>query len=196
MTMGYGTIWILDSLVSVIADHTHLAEYDLTGDGLVDLNDRDAWLSEAGAINIGPGRAYLVGDANLDGLVDGQDFITWNVHKFLSGQLWSGGDFNADGVTDGQDFIEWNNNKFLASDQGLRSPIGTQELELHSKFRLRAQNVSAALRINAVNSNSGERDNHLDWQMQHVFETFATDCAMRAERNVTQSVLRDPGRLS
>ncbi len=105
----------IDSLVAKIVDATDDPLFDLTGDGLVNVADRDAWLSEAGAINLGPGRVYLIGDANLDSVVDGQDFIVWNVHKFLANQHWSGGDFTADGVTDGQDFIAWNNNKFMSS---------------------------------------------------------------------------------
>ena len=58
---------------------------------------------------------YLVADFNLDGVVDGQDFIQWNSNKFSSTGKWSMGDANADGVTDGQDFIEWNSNKFTSS---------------------------------------------------------------------------------
>ena len=41
----------------------------------MDVVDRDLWLAEAGAFNLGPGKIYLLGDANLDGVVDGQDFI-------------------------------------------------------------------------------------------------------------------------
>lgn len=56
----------------------------------------------------------LPGDANLDGVVDGQDFIVWNAHKFTSANDWTSGDFNADGVVDGQDFIIWNTFKFMS----------------------------------------------------------------------------------
>ncbi len=59
---------------------------------------------------------YLLGDANLDGTVDGQDFIDWNSNKFTSIAAWTAGDFNVDGVVDGQDFIIWNNNKFTSAD--------------------------------------------------------------------------------
>lgn len=62
------------------------------------------------------GGPYLPGDANLDGTVDGQDFIEWNMNKFMSVASWCSGDFNADGMVDGQDFIEWNMNKFMSSD--------------------------------------------------------------------------------
>jgi hypothetical protein len=56
--------------------------------------------------------AALPGDANGDGVVDGQDFIVWNTHKFQSGTDWLSGDFNGDGITDGSDFIIWNDYKF------------------------------------------------------------------------------------
>jgi hypothetical protein len=62
------------------------------------------------------GSPYKLGDANIDGVVDGQDFIAWNGSKFSGNLLWSAGDFNADGVVDGQDFILWNENKFTSSD--------------------------------------------------------------------------------
>ena len=71
---------------------------------------------QAGAVNLTSGNSYLVGDANLDGIVDGLDFIAWNENKFTSTAAWCSGDFTADGVVDGLDFIEWNNNKFTSSD--------------------------------------------------------------------------------
>ena len=45
---------------------------------LVDLADRDQWLAAAGARNLPSGNAYSLGDSNLDGTVDGQDFVLWN----------------------------------------------------------------------------------------------------------------------
>lgn len=105
----------VDALVGVIAAATHHPTYDLTQDGLVNPLDLTRWLSDAGAVNLGAGRAYLVGDANLDGVVDGSDFGIWNAHKFQAGAGWCGGDFSADGLTDGSDFGLWNANKFTAS---------------------------------------------------------------------------------
>jgi hypothetical protein len=81
----------------------------------VDLADRDAWLAEAGAVNLPSANPYLLGDANLDGVVDGLDFGIWNAHKFTAVTAWSAGDFNATGTVDGQDFDIWNNNKFTGS---------------------------------------------------------------------------------
>ncbi len=106
----------LDQLIMAVAAGSNDTQYDLTGDGAVDLADRDAWLSQAGAENLSSGNAYLVGDANLDGFVDGTDFIQWNASKFTSTGKWSMGDFDGDGFTDGSDFILWNGNKFTGSD--------------------------------------------------------------------------------
>ncbi len=60
--------------------------------------------------------AALLGDANGDRVVDGQDFLVWNTHKFMSGTSWTQGDFNSDGITDGQDFLLWNTFKFTSYD--------------------------------------------------------------------------------
>ena len=87
----------------------------MTGDGFVNLDDRDAWLTLAGEHHTTSGLGYLIGDANLDTIVDGLDFIEWNLNKFTSLAAWTGGDFNADGVVDGLDFIEWKNNRFRSA---------------------------------------------------------------------------------
>ena len=105
----------IDDLMAEIASGGHHPAFDLTGDALVDLADRDAWLLEAGQVNLGPGRAYLLGDANLDGVVDGSDFSVWNGNKFTTVAAWSRGDFNGDGVVDGSDFSVWNSHKFTSS---------------------------------------------------------------------------------
>ena len=88
--------------------------YDLTNDGVIDNTDVDEWLLIA-AIENGLGTAYKRGDANLNGTVDGEDFILWNANKFSSSLQWNAGDFNGDGVVDGQDFLQWNANKFTSS---------------------------------------------------------------------------------
>lgn len=105
----------IDALTMEIAAGTNNLQYDLTQDNLVNLDDRDRWLALAGAMNLTSGNPYLLGDANLDGVVDGQDFIAWNSNKFSATGKWSQADWNADGITDGQDFIIWNTNKFQSS---------------------------------------------------------------------------------
>jgi hypothetical protein len=112
----------VDGLVGAIASGTNTASFDLTGDGLVNTADRDAWLLEAGEANIGPGRAYKLGDANLDGFVDGSDFGIWNANKFTSVAKWCSGDFTANGSIDGSDFGVWNANKFTSSDSAAFVP--------------------------------------------------------------------------
>ena len=108
----------IDALVAEIAAGTDNPLFDLTGDTFVNLADRDAWLVEAAAAN-GLPSPYKLGDATLDGNVDGNDFIAWNAHKFTNLAEWSSGDWTADGVVDGADFIEWNANKFTSSDAGV-----------------------------------------------------------------------------
>ncbi len=98
-----------------------LEHFDLTGDGLISNQDVDLWLATAGNEN-GFASPYKRADANLDGNVDGQDFILWNVHKFTNSLLWNEGDFNGDGVTDGQDFLLWNENKFTSSNSLYQVP--------------------------------------------------------------------------
>lgn len=109
----------VDALVATIASGSHENLFDLTNDGLVDDADLAAWLVEGGAANAAEtgGNPFLDGDANLDGTVDGADFITWNNFKFTSTPAWCRGDFTADGMVDGGDFIVWNANKFTSSDQ-------------------------------------------------------------------------------
>jgi hypothetical protein len=106
----------VDTLIMEIAAMTNDPSFDLNGDSFVDLADRDVWLAGAGALNLPSGNPYLVADFDLDGIVDGLDFIEWNANKFSITGQWSLGDANADGITDGLDFIEWNTNKFVSSD--------------------------------------------------------------------------------
>ncbi len=116
----------LDALITAVAAGTNDPQFDLTADGIVDLADRDAWLTQAGAENLPSGNAYLVGDANLDGVVDGIDFIQWNASKFTNTGKWSLADFDGSGFTDGSDFILWNANKFQSADsiQNVPEPSG------------------------------------------------------------------------
>jgi hypothetical protein len=89
--------------------------YDLNGDDVIDLSDRDQWLAGAAAEN-GFASPYSAADANLDGFVDGLDFIAWNGNKFTTSLAASDGDFNGDGFVDGLDFIVWNGDKFTSID--------------------------------------------------------------------------------
>jgi hypothetical protein len=108
----------VDSLVAEIVAATNNSDFDLNGDGTVDDNDLAAWLAEAGSTGglTASGNPVLPGDANLDGSVNGQDFVAWNTHKFTSVPSWCSGDFNADGEVNGPDFVIWNNHKFQTAD--------------------------------------------------------------------------------
>lgn len=116
-----------DLLVMEIVAMTNGSLFDLTGDGSVTAADLSQWLVDAGAANLPSGNPYLVGDANLNGSVDGSDFIMWNSNKFTVNPRWTQGDFNADGFVDGSDFNLWNENKFQSSaiDQSaVPEPVG------------------------------------------------------------------------
>ncbi len=112
----------IDALTTAIVNGGPVAAFDLSGNGLLNMEDVDLWRLEAGQANLGPGQSYLPADANLDGLVDGSDFLAWNAHKFTADAYWSHGDFNADGFVDGTDFIIWNGYKFTASNAGVVLP--------------------------------------------------------------------------
>ena len=62
-----------------------------------------------------PGTHISSPTLRLDGFVDGPTSLNGTPQVLRHG-LWSLGDANGDGVTDGQDFIEWNTNKFMSSD--------------------------------------------------------------------------------
>ena len=121
----------VDSLMAEIMAGTDRGYFDLTDDGVVDDLDLTAWLAAAGAAENPSGNPYLFGDANLNGTVDGIDFIAWNMNKFASAG-WCGGDFNADGFADGSDFILWNMNKFTSADGFTAVPEPTAGLALAS----------------------------------------------------------------
>ena len=107
----------IDLLTMDVANGTNnTAMFDLNGDGSVNYDDVVQWLADAGAANLLSMNPYLIGDANLDGTVDGQDFVIWNGNKFTTTGKWTQADFNADGNTDGQDFILWNGTKFTSAD--------------------------------------------------------------------------------
>ena len=106
----------IDSLAAEIVAGTNDPAFDLNGDTVVDLADRDAWLAEAATAN-GLASPYRLGDANLDGTVDVSDFNIWNNNKFTMTSEWCRGDFTGDGSVDVSDFNTWNTNKFTSSDR-------------------------------------------------------------------------------
>jgi hypothetical protein len=112
----------IDALTEAVANGSADLAFDMNGDGAVTLADvtepGTGWLAVGGANNPAAtgGNPFLVGDATLDGTVDGQDFIRWNDNKFTSNTHWCSANFSGDQNVDGQDFVAWNNNKFMSSD--------------------------------------------------------------------------------
>jgi choice-of-anchor B domain-containing protein len=106
----------IDQLVEAISTGSTQPWFDLTGDGNLNLADRDAWLAAAGAANLASGNPYLLGDANLDGAVNGADYIIWSSNRFTATPAWCSGDFNADGVVNGADYVLWSSFRFQSSD--------------------------------------------------------------------------------
>ncbi|MEM7311781.1 MAG: right-handed parallel beta-helix repeat-containing protein [Planctomycetota bacterium] len=123
----------VDALVQNIAGDTGDLQFDLDGNGILNRDDLDLWLVEAGAANNASGGAYLRGDANLNGVVDISDFNIWNANKFTPTSAFCSADFNADGNVDISDFNIWNANKFNSSDSAATADVnGNPELEFVS----------------------------------------------------------------
>ena len=87
----------VDALVTEIAMGGSQSSFDLNSDGVVDRGDLTDWRRNAATQN-GLDEPYLLGDANLDGIVDAADLnrlaLNWN--QDVTG--WSAGDFTADGT--------------------------------------------------------------------------------------------------
>ncbi len=119
----------VDELVDAVFAGTHNVSFDLTGDGIVDGDDLDAWLAEAAVANGFP-QSYVRGDATLDGKVDALDLnvvgLSWQ--RSVSG--WCRGDFSADGVVNATDLnqlaINWRSNITPAAAAG---PVADEALE-------------------------------------------------------------------
>ena len=119
----------INQLSAAIATSSADLLFDLNSDSLVNFDDLLQWLAIAGAVNQTSGQPYLLGDADLDGFVDGNDFITWNDHKFEVNNAYCSGDFNADGFADGNDFIIWNDSKFTSSNSATAPATGGSTVE-------------------------------------------------------------------
>lgn len=165
----------VNALSTAIATAGPVANFDLTGDGLLTLADLVFWLGEAGAANLGPGRAYKNGDANLDSFVDGTDFGIWNSNKFTANTNWCSGNFNADAVIDGSDFGIWNSNKFTAADQA-------------REFRAEPRQVSTANPARIANARGPAKSNVLPPSHQQDL-TVAANASSIASLAKSESLL-------
>ena len=99
---------------------------DLDADGLIRTSDRDVWLNSSG---------FAAGDADLDGDVDGLDFLAWSARRFLDAdpiQPWQHGDWTGDGIVDANDYILWNtNNTTTATIAQVPEPASWLWLAMH-----------------------------------------------------------------
>jgi autotransporter-associated beta strand protein len=67
----------------------------------------------------------LLGDANLDGTVNGEDFSQFSHNLGQSGTSWDGGDFNYDGTVNSEDFAPFSHN--LGQTDSLAATAGVLE---------------------------------------------------------------------
>ncbi len=61
----------------------------------------------------------LLGDANLDGTVNAEDFTLFSSHLGQSGMMWDDGDFNYDGTVNAEDFTLLSQNSGQAVSQSV-----------------------------------------------------------------------------
>ncbi len=60
-------------------------------------------------LNGGPAKQFFIGDASLDGRVDGGDYTLW-ADSYGQPGAWGDGNFNGDGIVDGGDYTLWADN--------------------------------------------------------------------------------------
>ena len=89
----------IDLLGKEIIAGTNNLDFDVNGDGSVNLADQDQWRSDAATAN-GFSEPYLPGDANLDGSVLVGDLNILGTNWQQSPDPWGSGDFNVDGIVD------------------------------------------------------------------------------------------------
>ncbi|MCA9169087.1 MAG: PEP-CTERM sorting domain-containing protein, partial [Planctomycetales bacterium] len=90
----------LNLQAAAMANGGPAATYDLTNDGLVNYDDRLAWVNTL--------KKTWMGDANLDGEFNTTDFVSvFTSGKFETGAAadWSEGDWSGDGLFTSADFV-------------------------------------------------------------------------------------------
>lgn len=98
----------VDQLALEIANGSALVDvYDLNDDGLVNASDMDVLLTNIAIHRLHSREPVLSADANLDGIVDVQDYERWRQNRFTVSPGICQGDFNRDGLVDGSDLNLW-----------------------------------------------------------------------------------------
>ncbi len=86
----------LDALIAEILAGTNDPQFDLDGNGSVDTDDRDFWISDI--------KTTFFGDTNLDGKVNAVDLNTLALSwRRTDATSWAQGDFNGDGNVNAAD---------------------------------------------------------------------------------------------
>ena len=93
----------IDAVAAAIRLANTNTDYDIDGNGIVDLTDKNLLVREI------LGTDY--GDANLDMQVDAADYEIWSQNQFETNVGWSGGDFDGDFQVDVSDFNVWNSHR-------------------------------------------------------------------------------------
>lgn len=91
----------IDLLSASIRDGSTDLLFDVTGDGIVNLDDHTHWVDEL----VGT----LLGDTDLDKTVAFNDFVAL-ANRFGEAGGWGNGDFNADGLVNFEDFLSLSRN--------------------------------------------------------------------------------------
>ena len=183
---GDGSLGIddLNTLTPAIQANSVDTRYDLDGSGVIDLVDRQHWVTDI--------KNTWIGDTNLDGVFDTSDMIT----AFSSGQYedavvgnstWSTGDWNGDGEFDSSDLIE-------AFGQGGYEAGPRAALTRYLSLRLRACSLSDSrdwrfVAVDLVTAVSSTRRNaylivdnrHLTTLFQDSAERLVRTCHRRLE---------------
>ena len=154
----------INAMTTAIINQSADMQFDLNGDGLIDLLDRDEWLSIAGSANLGLGSRYQLGDANLNGSVDATDFNIWISNRFSETTNWCSGDFDTDGAVDVADFNIWNSNRFSSADTaGHTNSIGRDAGQVYLAFSP----------VNSIDDNDDQHDDDLRTRETSVDFVFA-----------------------
>ena len=93
----------IDAMVVSISRGENRAEFDLSGDGVVDSLDVDRWLAQAGAANLPSKNPFLAGDINLDGIVNVHDLNVLAQSWLMTASGWCAGDITPDGLVNAAD---------------------------------------------------------------------------------------------